>query len=91
MSTRKSSSNSMSDDPGNLMVTVGRMSGLAVGSQRTHGWWATAAGVQALAEVAAEDTPLGRVAMVGLQIVATKYNEMTRGDHDRARAVRPHQ
>lgn len=64
------------------MQTVGRMTGLAVGSQKTHGWWAVAAGVQALAEVAAdEDNPLSDVALAGLQVVATKYNQQTKGEN----------
>lgn len=67
----------MSDDPAGLAYTAVSMSdfGSTRGTQH-HPWWALARGVEALMEVATDESqPLQKVATVALQIMATAYNE----------------
>ena len=54
------------------------MAALAVGQSKTHPWWAVAAAVSALIDVAGDTAhPLSDPALAAVQIMATRYNAQT--------------
>lgn len=65
----------MNDNPEHLVGMAERMAAFGA-KDKAHPWWAMAASVGALAQVAADsENPLSEPALVAMQIMATVFNK----------------
>lgn len=63
------------DNPTELARVAHSMAGMATGASKKHPWWAVAAAVEGIVQLAAEPGPMQEPATVALQAMAAIYNK----------------